>query len=772
MDGRDSAGDGVEQPQSTPAHAKPAATAPPPPDLGGKAASASPEGANSSSDNSQDNADQVDYALQAAGNYPDLHRRVSWHEAIKGSGGDDFITETVGPEDDDDQEEEFLDGDDDLDEFHEMPSCRGVVEWLFCLLFDCLILLFEVGMSLWLASSLYEQELVGCYRAIIIILVLPCLFNPLVWVSMHSSYRYISCNPLVILGVSALGFPSPLFIYIWHLYLSMFSSRKDSMQSKQLANTFRIVQAFVCSVPLILINIVTLINALKVETPESEMHADLHKLANHMGSVKMHSLAFVVSFFNLTRAAALFNERQTFTLLFVLVGFPFILLTLISRLVMLGVVSAFLKAEWTAIILLGLTFINILLYLACRKRRIYYAPAAKKSSQQSGKLKSKGLTKYSKSNTSEDFEMDDVSSDACGACCGGTAGGGGSQALPGQPGRQAMAAGGPSPIGVFADDVSDDCVNCCSSRNRSYTYAMDKASKGGLGGKTGRDGAPLFDASPVDETVRGSMLKTVSLSILSIVVPSSYSNDGRCHHPRLKGGLFLMLNYLTNMIVLGVSLSYTIIHYVPTDLKGVVLPNPNVNIELPAQSMKVGIFGFNIKMLMPNSVMNPAKMSPGANLNISSSEDQMYYLAILVPIMLGFIVLPFVTMRAAMMEMDCFITSKKLLDVIDVESYVYRKNRMQRRGGGGSRRGSSSARSTASTGSGAGAGGGAGSGSGKLHIGRVSLLDTIAKNTDSREIKCRMYTTICCGMCGMGIMVMVFMLLGAVVFGAFYTIAS
>ena len=33
-----------------------------------------------------------------------------------------------------------------------------------------------------------------------------------------------------------------------------------------------------------------------------------------------------------------------------------------------------------------------------------------------------------------------------------------------------------------------------------------------------------------------------------------------------------MLNYLTNMIVLGISLSYTIIHYVPSVLKGVVLP--------------------------------------------------------------------------------------------------------------------------------------------------------------------------------------------------------
>ena len=105
-----------------------------------------------------------------------------------------------------------MDGDDDLDEFHEMPSCRGVVEWLFCLLFDCLILLFEVGMSLWLASSLYEQELVGSYRAIITILVLPCIVNPMLWVSCHQTYRTLSANPLGVLAATAIGFPSPLFM--------------------------------------------------------------------------------------------------------------------------------------------------------------------------------------------------------------------------------------------------------------------------------------------------------------------------------------------------------------------------------------------------------------------------------------------------------------------------------------------------------------------------------------------------------------------------------
>ena len=145
--------------------------------------------------------------MQASG-YPDLRRRVSWTEAVRGKGVDLVEEEEEEVTDDCYQDDE----DEALDEFHEMPSFRGVVEWLLCLFFDCLLLVVEVGMSLWLASSLYEQELVGCYRAIIIILVLPCLFNPLAWVSMHSSYRYISCNPLVILGVSALGFPSPLFM--------------------------------------------------------------------------------------------------------------------------------------------------------------------------------------------------------------------------------------------------------------------------------------------------------------------------------------------------------------------------------------------------------------------------------------------------------------------------------------------------------------------------------------------------------------------------------
>ena len=146
--------------------------------------------------------------MQASG-YPDLRRRVSWTEAVRGKGGSvDLVEEEEEVTDDCYQDDE----DEALDEFHEMPSFRGVVEWLLCLFFDCLLLVVEVGMSLWLASSLYEQELVGSYRAIITILVLPCIVNPMLWVSCHQAYRTLSANPLGVLAATAIGFPSPLFM--------------------------------------------------------------------------------------------------------------------------------------------------------------------------------------------------------------------------------------------------------------------------------------------------------------------------------------------------------------------------------------------------------------------------------------------------------------------------------------------------------------------------------------------------------------------------------
>ena len=91
------------------------------------------------------------------------------------------------------------------------------------------------------------------------------------------------------------------------------------------------------------------------------------------------------------------------------------------------------------------------------------------------------------------------------------------------------------------------------------------------------------------------------ISFASIVVPSGYSNDYKMHHPRIKGGLYLILNYLVNMTIMGVSLGYTILHRVPNDFHGIHLKNPSINVNIPDVGIGIGIGGNVIKIKMPQN---------------------------------------------------------------------------------------------------------------------------------------------------------------------------
>ncbi len=70
-------------------------------------------------------------------------------------------------------------------------------------------------------------------------------------------------------------------------------------------------------------------------------------------SVRIHGLAAVISFVNIMRAASLYNERTTYTLLFVMVCYPFLLFTILSRIIALGIVACFLEFQWTILLFLG-----------------------------------------------------------------------------------------------------------------------------------------------------------------------------------------------------------------------------------------------------------------------------------------------------------------------------------------------------------------------------------------------------------------------------------
>ena len=68
---------------------------------------------------------------------------------------------------------------------------------------------------------------------------------------------------------------------MWHLYQSMFGTVRQSVTSKVLSNTFRMTHAVVASLPLMIINLVTLINILRVDGLE-DYALDIHLLQEHM----------------------------------------------------------------------------------------------------------------------------------------------------------------------------------------------------------------------------------------------------------------------------------------------------------------------------------------------------------------------------------------------------------------------------------------------------------------------------------------------------------
>ena len=238
----------------------------------------------------------------------------------------------------------------------------------------------------------------------------------------------------------------------------------------------------------------------------------------------------------------------------------------------------------------------------------------------------------------------------------------------------------------------------------------------------------LTNSSEAPSNCWHDMGKFVLLGFASIVTPSGYSNDRKSHHPRIKGGLYLILNYLVNMSILGVTLGYTILHRVPNDIHGVTLPKVNINVIMPKSQITAQTGALDVAINLPESKIDMGSM-PSMKVNLSTeSSDRV--IAILFPIALAVLCLPFTIMRAAMMELDCFVTRRKQLGE-DFDEYLVTHGKKS---------------------------------SMILHNRRnlgVNLRDVLAENVESRELKCRLYTAFMCSGLGLFVIMLFQMLMGA-----------
>ena len=111
-----------------------------------------------------------------------------------------------------------------------------------------------------------------------------------------------------------------------------------------------------------------------------------------------------------------------------------------------------------------------------------------------------------------------------------------------------------------------------------------------------------------EKTESQSRLKNICnvllISFASIIVPSGYSNDYKMYHPRIKGGLYIILNYLLNMAIMGVSFGFAIDRYVPDQFVNIPFPTKShlvistkpteVRIELGAGDLIIPLVGQNV----------------------------------------------------------------------------------------------------------------------------------------------------------------------------------
>ena len=238
-------------------------------------------------------------------------------------------------------------------------------------------------------------------------------------------------------------------------------------------------------------------------------------------------------------------------------------------------------------------------------------------------------------------------------------------------------------------------------------------------------------------TCWNNMGNFLAMAFASIVVPSGYSNDYKMHHPRIKGGLYLILNYILNMTILGVSLGYTILHRVPNDIHGIQISNPSINVNIPSSSITVETGGMDVSINLPQNKINLASMpSMDASMNTDSS-DRIH--AIIFPVVLAAFCLPFTIMRAAMMELDCFVTRRKQLGDDFDEFLVLESSPKKKEVFAQNRRKASN---------------------------WTSLRDGLARNAVSKELKCRLYMAIMCSGFGMMVMTTFMMLMGALFYMA------
>ncbi|TRY75084.1 hypothetical protein TCAL_10801 [Tigriopus californicus] len=152
----------------------------------------------------------------------------------------------------------------------------------------------------------------------------------------------------------------------------------------------------------------------------------------------------------------------------------------------------------------------------------------------------------------------------------------------------------------------------------------------------------------------------VLYSLFSIICPLAYSNDEKHSNVKMRGGCLIVFNYIMNMSIIGIALGFTIHQNVPNEIHGIRFHQPNQTVVISGTKVQIPLSGIALNLNLPDQEINLASM-PDPYLNLNTEQSHIY-IASAFPILMVFMSLPWMVMRAAIMELDCLVVRRKFID--------------------------------------------------------------------------------------------------------------
>jgi len=167
------------------------------------------------------------------------------------------------------------------------------------------------------------------------------------------------------------------------------------------------------------------------------------------------------------------------------------------------------------------------------------------------------------------------------------------------------------------------------------------------------------EVEPRRENSGPGVIGALLLSVANVVVPTGYNRDVSLGHCLGKGWRLLVVGWVGTVLVHTMVINHSIVSDVPNTYTGLapvdmsmIMPKTGLAVNIPKMAG-----GLNLKLVLPRTKMTMEGDHP-ASYELQTSPQQDMALALLFPVLLVMITVPFTVLRVLLLGWNCTLTKQ------------------------------------------------------------------------------------------------------------------